>query len=170
MGFYMDQHPEHCSDSEINKLLVDAYVGGGFTSPERAAILFVPSAVRNRGKLFVARTTEGVFAGMVIVVRPDAPARRIAEPDEAEIHLLAVDSRYRGNGLGRLLMSTALDSIRNMGFHKSVLWTQPTMVAAHRLYESMGFVRAHGRDPELDGIGFYAYEIKLECLFRFDSL
>lgn len=161
MSFYIDEHPESCSDSEINHLLVDAYVGGGFTSPERAAIVFAPSAVRLRGKLITARTTEGLLAGMVIVVRPDAPARRIAEPDEAEIHLLAVDPRFQGKGLGRLLMSTALQSIRSMGFNKSVLWTQPTMTPAHRLYESLGFVRAHSRDPILDGISFFAYEKKL---------
>ena len=160
MEFLIEEHAENISDSEIKKLLTDAYVGGGFTTLERAAIIFVPSAVRNRGKMFVARTTDGVFVGMVIAVRPDAPARRMAEPDEAEIHLLAVDSMYRGNGLGRVLMSKALESIRDMGFNKTVLWTQPQMIPAHRLYESMGFVRAHWRDPVLDGISFFAYEKK----------
>jgi ribosomal protein S18 acetylase RimI-like enzyme len=122
--------------------------------------IFVPSSVRSRGKTIVAHTTDGTFAGMVIVVRPDAPARRIAEPDEAEIHLLAVDSAYRGNGLGRILVSKALESIEEMGFKNTVLWTQPTMIPAHRLYESPGFVRAHERDPVLDGTNFFAYERK----------
>lgn len=160
MQFLIEEDADNVSDSEINKLLTDAYVGGGFTSPERAAIIFVPSSVRSRGKTIVARTTDGAFAGMVIVVRPDAPARRMAEPDEAEIHLLAVDSVYRRYGLGRMLVSKALESIEKMGFKNTVLWTQPTMIPAHRLYESLGFVRAHGRDPVLDGTYFFAYERK----------
>ncbi|XZE56617.1 GNAT family N-acetyltransferase [Planctomycetaceae bacterium SH139] len=161
MEYLIEEHAENISDFEINKLLTNAYVGGGFTTPERAAIIFVSSAVRRRGKMIVARTADGVFVGMVIAVRPDAPARRMAEPDEAEIHLLAVDTLYRGNGLGRVLMSKALETIRDMGFNKAVLWTQPQMIPAHRLYESMGFVRAHWRDPVFDGIYFFAYQI--EC-------
>lgn len=158
MNFLIEEDAEHITDSEINRLLTDAYVGGGFTSPERASSIFVPSSVRGRGKMITARTTEGIFAGMVIVVRPDSPARRMAESDEAEIHLLAVDSIYRCQGLGRLLMASALQSIQEMGFDKAVLWTQPTMISAHRLYESLGFVRAHWRDPVLDGMLFFAYE------------
>lgn len=160
MDFLIEEHADNASDSEIIKLLTDAYVGGGFTSPERAAIIFVPTSVRSRGKMIVARTTDGAFAGMVIVVRPDAPARRIAEPDEAEIHLLAVDTAYRGHGLGRILVSKALESIEKMGFKNTVLWTQPTMIPAHRLYESLGFVRAHGRDAVLDETYFFVYEWK----------
>ena len=158
MKFLIEEHAEHVTDSEINKLLTDAYVGGGYTPLGRASNIFVPAAVRSRGKMIAARTTEGAFAGMVIVVRPDSPARRMAEPDEAEIHLLAVDSMYRGQGLGRLLMSRALETIRDMGFEKAVLWTQPIMLPAHRLYESLGFVRAHWRDPVLDGVDLFAYE------------
>lgn len=155
--FHVEDSPSCVSDPEITTLLGRAYVDGGFTSPERAATTFAPSAVRQRGELIGARTPEGIFAGMVIVVRPDAPARRLAEVDEAEIHLLGVDPRFQGQGLGRLLMAKALERIKEMGFHRTVLWTQPTMIPAHRLYESMGFVRAIARDPVFDGICFLAY-------------
>ncbi len=155
--FHFESNPNSVSDSEITILLSKAYVEGGFTTPERAANAFIPSAVRTRGELISARTPEGIFAGMVIIVRPDAPARRMAESDEAEIHLLGVDPQFQGQGLGRLLMTKALDSIAKMGFQKTVLWTQPTMIPAHRLYESMGFVRANARDPVFDEIYFLAY-------------
>lgn len=155
--FHFESDPFNISDSEIAVLLNRAYVEGGFTTPERAANTFVPSAVRKRGETIFLRTSEGALAGMVIVVRPDAPARRMAEPDEAEIHLLAVDPQYQGNGLGRSLMTKALELIKDMGFHKTVLWTQPTMIPAHRLYESLGFTRAAARDPVFDGVYFLAY-------------
>ncbi len=158
MSFPIDNNPMKVSDLEIVGLLTRAYVGGGFTTARRAAEIFAPASVRSRGELISVRTSEGLFAGMVIVVGPDAPARRMAGPDEAEIHLLAVDPLYRRAGLGRLLMSTALDSICQAGLRKVVLWTQPSMKAAHRLYESMGFVRAASRDPIFDEIHFLAYE------------
>ena len=157
MHFQFESDLNHVSDLEIAMLLNRAYVEGGFTTPERAAYTFDPSAVRKRGEMICARTAEGVFAGMVIVVRPDAPARRMAEPDEAEIHLLGVAPQFQGQGLGRLLMTKALGAIERMGFSKTVLWTQPTMIPAHRLYESMGFVRANDRDPVFDEVGFLAY-------------
>lgn len=158
LHFHVDNRSDEIPDSEITALLMEAYVGGGFTSLERAARIFDPTAVRSRGELITARTSENVLAGMVIVVQPGSPARRIAEPDEAEIHLLAVANKYRGLGLGRRLMSQALKSILDLGLTRTILWTQPTMIPAHRLYESMGFVRAHGRDPVLDETYFLAYE------------
>lgn len=145
------------ADTEITQLLTEAYVNGGFTAPERAAKIFVPAAVRARGELISALDPDGVLVGMVIVVRPDAPARRLAEPDEAEIHLLAVAPQYRRHGLGRQLMQKSLEVIRKIGLPKVLLWTQPAMIPAHRLYESLGFERAPSRDPYLDGTDFLAY-------------
>jgi ribosomal protein S18 acetylase RimI-like enzyme len=95
---------------------------------------------------------------MVIVVTPDSPARRLANADEAELHLLAVDDAYRGVGLGRALVSAAIEVAKELGFRKIVLWTQPSMTAAQKLYESTGFVRADHRDPTINGMRFLAYE------------
>lgn len=147
------------ADSELVGLLNSAYVGGGFTSADRASRVFEPTAVRRRGKMIFARSRENhLLAGMVIVVLPDSPARRIAQPDETELHLLAVEPLFHGRGLGRALIDAALYSIHAQGFRKTVLWTQPSMVVAQRLYEKTGFVRAVARDPQLDGIQFLAYE------------
>lgn len=157
VNFIIESNSNKVSDTEITRLLTDTYVGGGYSTPERGAEFFVATKVRSRGELISATTQDGIFVGMVIVVRPDAPAKRIAEPDEAEIHLLGVDPNYRRHGIGRLLMTKAIDSILGMGFRKVILWTQPSMKEAHRLYESMGFVRAKSRDPMLDGIDFLAY-------------
>lgn len=159
--FYLVADPSTVSDGELVCLLTKSYVGGGFTTVERARKVFEPTAVRQRGQLIFARShNDHSLAGMVIVVLPDSAARRISESDETELHLLGVDPMHHGRGLGRALMSTALKSIRAQGFRKTVLWTQSTMVAAQRLYESLGFVRNVPRDPLLDGIQFLAYEMK----------
>jgi ribosomal protein S18 acetylase RimI-like enzyme len=158
--FYFGIDPSTVSDSELVSLLNHAYVGGGFTTPERALTVFEPTAVRQRGELiFVRSQNDHALAGMVIVVAPDSAARRISESDEAELHLLAVDPLHQGCGLGRALMTAALESIHAKGFSKAVLWTQPSMNVAQRLYEKVGFVRNVSRDPTLDGIPFLAYEI-----------
>lgn len=147
------------ADSEVSDLLVRVYVEGGFTKPERATALFAPSTVRSRGYLLCARPQDGgTLAGMVIVVPPNSGARRLAGPDETEMQLLAVDQIYRGFGLGRALVRAALDVANEQGFRRMVLWTQPTMKNAQRLYESVGFVRAARRDPTHDGKQFLAYE------------
>lgn len=157
MLFRIESCAGDVADTEITQLLTEAYLNGGFTTPERAEKIFVPAAVRARGELITPRDSDGVFVGMVIVVRPNAPARRMAEPDEAEIHLLAVALQWRRHGLGRQLMEMSLEVIRRMGLSKVLLWTQPTMIPAHRLYESLGFERAPSRDPFLDGTHFLVY-------------
>ena len=147
------------ADAEIGDLLNKAYVGGGFTSPERGEVIFAPPAVRGRGHLICARPQGAEkLAGMVIVVTPDSPARRIANADEAELHLLAVDDECRRLGLGGALVKAAIDVTKELGFRKMVLWTQPSMTAAQKLYESAGFVRAVHRDPTINGMRFLAYE------------
>ena len=147
------------TDPEIGCLLTEVYVESGLTSSDRAVALFSPPAVRSRGQLICARSQrEAVFAGMVIVVPPDSPARHIAYPDETEMHLLAVRQAYRGFGLGRALVRAATAIASQLGYHKMVLWTQPIMTAAQALYESEGFLRASDRYPTMNGIKYLAYD------------
>lgn len=157
MMFRIESNADHVQDVEILQLLTEVYVHGAYTTPERAAEIFRPEAIRGRGELITACDGEGALVGMVIVVRPDAPARRMAEPNEAEIHLLAVATHCRRLGLGRQLMEKSLEVVCGMGFARACLWTQPTMLPAHRLYESLGFERTPNRDRLLDGISFLTY-------------
>lgn len=147
------------SDAEISNLLIIVYVGGGYTDQATAHLLFEPAAVRQRGKIIGAReATAGSLAGMVIVVYPKSPAQRLAQGDETEMHLLAVAPEYRGQGLGKVLVTAAVDEATRGGYAKMVLATQATMGAAHRLYESSGFVRTPERDFSRAGRNFLVYE------------
>ena len=146
------------SDSEIQDILARVYVDSGFMPPERAKLAFTPIAVRSRGHLICARPENGeVLAGMAIVVPYDSPARLIADTDETELHLLAVSEAYRSVGLGRRLVRSAIDAASALGYRKMILWTQPVMTTAQRLYESESFVRVPGRDPNMNGINYLAY-------------
>lgn len=145
------------TDMELYELLTQVYVEGRFVTPEEATSLFEPSAVRIRGVLIVARTKpNSTLAGMVIVVSPDSPARRLAENNEAEMHLLGVKPEYRRQNLGRILVAAAIERAKQSGYSKMILWTQTSMNAAQQLYESTGFV--HINNMTRNGRDFKVYE------------
>jgi len=149
---------ERIGDRDLEQLLHDVYVGGGFTDPEIAPALFAAGAVRGRGRLLGLQDSGGALAGTIIVVPPTSAAKRLAAADEAELHLLAVRSTARQSGLGRRLVEAALAEVRALGLPRVVLWTQPAMHAAQRLYERCGFVRAPDRDFVRETRAFRVYE------------
>jgi ribosomal protein S18 acetylase RimI-like enzyme len=147
---------------DIEALLREVYVVGGFTESTVADSAFAATAVFNRGQLLVARDTETQkLAGMVIVVPATSAARRFATSGEVEMHLLAVSPACRRMGVGDLLVTSALDSARADGAQKMILWTQTSMTDAHRLYERHLFKRTPIRDFEKSGRQFLVFELLL---------
>ena len=143
----------------IESLLREVYVGGGFTEADIAESAFEAAAVFSRGHVLVARDLEtNKLAGMVIVVPPVSTARRFATSGEVEMHLLAVAPAFRRMGVGDLLVRSALESARDDGAAKMILWTQASMTDAHRLYERHRFERNSIRDFEKSGRRFLVFE------------
>lgn len=161
MKFNIDiANQENLADAEISDLLQQTYVDAGYTTAEVAATLFAPHAVRQRGELVTARCTDNNdLAGMVILVPPTSAARRLAQDNEAEMHLLGVKNKYRGHGLGRRLVNTVLDMATAQGYDKMILWTQKPMQAAQQLYTSCGFV--YQKEFQANGHDFLLYEKRL---------
>lgn len=150
----------HISDLELSELLSIVFVDGGYTEAEVASTLFAPSSVRNRGLLIGARDKQSsALAGIVIIVPPDSSARRLAQDNETEMHLLGVMPKFRGFGLGRLLVEAAIKLAKQRGYSKMILWTQTTMIAAQRLYESSGFI--YTQDIRRTDRDFLVYESNL---------
>ncbi len=156
----IDDSVSRADDEELEALLRSVYVDGGFTALDVARTMFAAEAVRARGRLLCARDPGGRLLGTVIVVPPDSAAKRLAASDEAEMHLLAVDGRCRGQGLGRALIRAAVESAQQAGHRGMVLWTQPTMLVAHRLYEEMGFSRSPAEDFDRGGRAFRVYRLR----------
>ncbi len=145
------------SDDEIFDLLSQVYVQAGFASAEIAKTVFDPVKVRDRGALIVSQEiSENEFSGMVIVVPPKSQAIVRAKENECEMHLLGVRPKYRGHGLGRRLVSKAIDFATDKNWSKMILWTQKSMKEAQNLYESSGFVRSG--EMTKNGIEFFVYE------------
>lgn len=148
------------TDDEIRDLLYGVYVRAGFTDATRAAKLFDPVSVRQRGYILAARDIEySRLAGMVILVSPQSPACKLAKANEAEIHLLGVKEEYRGNGVAKKLVTRIIEKARSEGYAKLILWTQPAMFAAQRLYEGLGFQQFD--NLSIDGRDFKVYQKQL---------
>jgi ribosomal protein S18 acetylase RimI-like enzyme len=119
------------------------------------------------GKLAV-RIRELIEEGLTIVLLvgdgPDGLAVLRFRPsiwtEGLECHLaeLYVVPALRGQGRGRALMETVMDSARAAGADYIELGTEEDDVAARALYESLGFSNS-GNKP--DGPVSYFYELEL---------
>jgi len=100
--------------------------------------------------------------GTVTLCREGSPWREIGVADEGEFRMLAVAPHAQGQGVGEALVRHVLDRFREEGALAVVLSTTPGMVAAHRLYERLGFSRCPERDWEpLPGVELIAYRLEL---------
>lgn len=61
-------------------------------------------------------------------------------PNIAHLRWFIVDDSARGLGIGRRLLSLALEFVDKHDFHATHLWTFESLIAARRLYESVGFI------------------------------
>jgi len=145
-------------DKEIASLLTRVFVEEGHTDKSVAEKTFVPSEVRKRGEIILARSKIGALLGMIIFVRPTNPLRQMAEIDEAEIQLLAVYPEARSQGIGSHLIAACEQRGVSFGYAKMVLSTQQTMKEAHHVYEQLGYRRNPTRDWSKDSKIFFVYE------------
>jgi ribosomal protein S18 acetylase RimI-like enzyme len=134
------------ADIELEGLLKTVYVGGGYTDPEVGETVFRAVEIRARGDLLIARSSDGHVIGSISVVFPGSPACRFASAGEAELQLLCVSPEYQRAGIGTALVAAAVEHARSSGTTRVILWTQPEMTTAQRLYHRSGFERA----PDLD--------------------
>ncbi|MGW7297927.1 GNAT family N-acetyltransferase [Streptomyces sp. NPDC054829] len=107
---------------------------------------------------------SGRLLGGVTYVPSGGPMADLARPGEAEIRMLAVAHEARGRGVGQALVQACVD--RATGTSAGiVLSTQPSMRAAHRIYERLGSTRAPERDwhplPEHPEFTLLTYELTL---------
>jgi ribosomal-protein-alanine N-acetyltransferase len=61
--------------------------------------------------------------------------------DEAQVHNLAVHPAFRGRGVGRWLLVSALREVQAAGARQVTLEVRAGNLAAQRLYSSLGFVQ-----------------------------
>ncbi len=133
--------------------MVAVYTGEGYTPADRAYSIGNAGERAREAHLLVALDDVGRVIGTVTLMTDRSPFSQIARAGEAEVRLLAVAPAARGVGAGEALMRRCLQRAGLAGCEQMVLSTQPTMLAAHRLYERLGFMRAPERDWERPGSG-----------------
>lgn len=85
-----------------------------------------------RDGLWVA-TVDGDFAGSIAI------DGREAQTDGARLRWFIVHPRFQKAGIGKALMSKAIEFCKHVGYAKAYLWTFQGLDAARNLYERCGF-------------------------------
>ncbi len=134
-------------------LLHRVYVGEGYTDGTRAAEMQRRERLEPEGTFLIAIDDSERVMGAVLYLNEDSTLKQLARTGEREFRVLAVHPDARGAGVGEALVRACIE--RAVFDHAAglVLWTQPTMLAAQRLYERLGFVRDATRDTS-DPRGF----------------
>ncbi|MEA9355965.1 GNAT family N-acetyltransferase [Bacteriovorax sp. PP10] len=145
-------------ENEFFSLLIKVYCEEGFTEPAVGQRFFILDEVKKRGEIVLAREQNGKLLGIIICAHPDNLFRKVAECDEAETHLLAVDPSARRVGLAQKLCMEFERKAKSLGYSKLVLSTHPEMLSAHRLYERLGYQRNTKRDWIRNNRQFLVYE------------
>ena len=145
----------------IAELTAGVYRDEGLAPEEYQRELRDVAGRASRAQLLVARDGEAIVGSVALVL--DGDFREIADSDdEAAFRMLVVNRAVRGRGVGELLVRGCLDRARTAGKRRMVLSTDPSMHAAHRLYERLGFTRLPERDwSPLPGVQLMAYGLDL---------
>lgn len=139
--------------SEACAILHRVYVGEGYITAERASAFQKRERLEPAAEMLIAVDGGGRIGGAVLFLHADSELRQLARDGEREFRLLGVHPDARGTGAGEALVRVCLERALDAGADRVVIWSQPRMLAAHRLYERLGFVRAPERD-EPDDRGF----------------
>jgi ribosomal-protein-alanine N-acetyltransferase len=96
--------------------------------------------------------TDGRVAGFAVI-----RLLICGEYGEAELESIVVASAWQGRGLGRALMSSALDRVRSLGVHRLDLEVRASNREAIRLYQKAGIAetgrrRGYYREPDEDAV------------------
>jgi ribosomal protein S18 acetylase RimI-like enzyme len=147
----------------IGALTVAAYEASGQLEPwEDYASVLADTAGRATDSTVLVAVEDGRIFGAVTYCRPGASYAEISRDGEAEFRMLAVDPELRGRRIGELLTGACLRQAREDACAAVVLSTKRSNVAAHRLYERMGFVRVPDRDwSPVPGVDLVVYRIRL---------
>jgi ribosomal protein S18 acetylase RimI-like enzyme len=113
-------------------------------------------------EVLVAADPRGAVLGTVTFVPDGGPLGEIATPEETEFRMLAVDPAAQGRGVGTALMRHVVEASRALGRDRVVCSSQPSMRAAHRVYERFGFTRVPERDwSPIPGVVLQAFALSL---------
>jgi ribosomal protein S18 acetylase RimI-like enzyme len=145
----------------VGDLTAQAYLDDDLVGPEYAEVIRDVGARADLSDVLVA-DLDGRPAGSVTFALGGTPYAERCAPGEAEIRMLGTDRGARGHGVGTALTLACVAQAREAGCSAVRLSTGPEMVAAHRIYERMGFLRTPERDwSPVPGVDLLTYVLTL---------
>lgn len=137
----------------IGELTVRAYIDGGHLQEgDHYLKNLADVATRAAAARVLVAEVPGpdgtpVVAGSVVLSLPGMEMSELAQDGELEFRMLAVHPDHHRKGVARALVRTVIARAEALeAISAVVLTTMETMLGAHRLYESEGFVRTPERD------------------------
>lgn len=107
------------------------------------------------GTLLVAELEDKVV-GAVVYLPPGSPKPDIFRHEWAIIRMLSVSPEHQGMGIGRALSEECIRRAEVDGAEKIALHTGEMMVAAGKIYESLGFEVVREIEPRF-GFRYWVY-------------
>ena len=146
MGYIAYRHAVLYQEEYGLKPVFEQYVMDGLLAFQKS---------QAEGEIWIAES-GGRIAGFIGVVASDI--------DTAQLRWFLIEPEFRGLGLGRRLMTTAMDFCREKGFRHVFLWTFDELDAARHLYREYGFLPTErtGNDIWKDGVTEERWDLNLE--------
>ena len=118
------------------------------------------STLATVGELVVAEGA-GTIMGAVTYVPPHRPKATFFDNAWPIVRMLAVDPRYRGQGIGGALMQECVGRAKRDGAGVLALHSSPIMTAALGMYREMGFAYVRDGTPVF-GVPTSVYVMRLQ--------
>jgi DNA-binding MarR family transcriptional regulator/GNAT superfamily N-acetyltransferase len=94
------------------------------------AAKFIQNFDPKRERCWIAEI-EGEIVGSVLLVKESETV--------SKLRLLLVHPKARGLGIGKRMVNECIRFARQVGYRKTILWTNDVLLAARHIYESLGF-------------------------------
>ncbi|HTJ68481.1 MAG TPA: GNAT family N-acetyltransferase [Actinospica sp.] len=136
----------------IGELTAEVYEADGLAGPDYVRVLRDARArFQSPATTLLVAFDDGAeeaddLLGTVVYAAPGSPWQDLATGDEVEFRMLATAAPARGRGVGEALVRGCVERAKKAGAPRLVLSTGPQHVAAHRLYDRLGFTRVPDRD------------------------
>jgi ribosomal protein S18 acetylase RimI-like enzyme len=119
-------------------------------------------AGRSRHATVLVAVADGRVVGTATYVGdPASPFAESYDPGDAGLRMLAVSPDAMGQGAGTSLVRETIARARADGRHRLVLLSRSTMLAAHAIYDRLGFARAPELDVSRDDVTLLGFALQL---------
>jgi ribosomal protein S18 acetylase RimI-like enzyme len=119
-------------------------------------------AGRSRHATVLVAVADGRVIGTATSVGdPASPLAESDDPGDAGLRMLAVAPDTMGRGAGTSLVKETIARARRDGRRRLVLLSRSTMLAAHAIYDRLGFERAPDLDETWNDVTLLGFALRL---------